>query len=177
MPDSILGIKISELPEATESELTDASDTVVDDGTTTRKTKLSTFVSFIKQKLRIGTAANLDTTSKEIVGAVNEVNESLSKLKTSVNRRYYQILSVQAVSLTTTTQVDSGARTTLSGTFSAVSGATHYYPFLRGSNWLTPGNASISENTIKCEFINQTDGKHSGGGYFYVVALKQVSAI
>ena len=55
MPDSILGIKISELPEATESDLTDASAAVVDDGTTTRKTKLSTFVSWLKSKLNIGT--------------------------------------------------------------------------------------------------------------------------
>lgn len=55
MPDSILGIKISELPEATESDLTDASAAVVDDGTTTRKTKLSTFVSWLKSKLNIST--------------------------------------------------------------------------------------------------------------------------
>ncbi len=55
MSDSILGIKISELPEATESDLTDATTAVVDDGTTTRKTKLSTFVSWLKSKLNIGT--------------------------------------------------------------------------------------------------------------------------
>lgn len=55
MPDSIPIIKIRELPEATESELTDASAAVVDDGTTTRKTKLSTFVSWLKSKLNIGT--------------------------------------------------------------------------------------------------------------------------
>lgn len=55
MSDSIMGIKISDLPEATESDLTDASAAVVDDGTTTRKTKLSTFVSWLKSKLGIET--------------------------------------------------------------------------------------------------------------------------
>lgn len=175
MADSFLTTLIKNLPE--ETELSESAEIMIDTEMATKKSKLSTLTDFIKQKLGIGTAANLDTTSKEIVEAVNEVNESLSKLKTSVNRRHYQILSVQGVSLTTSTAIDSGARTTLSGTFNAVSGATHYYPFLRGSNWLTPGSVSISGNTIKCEFINQTGGKHSGGGYFYVVALKQVSAI
>lgn len=175
MADSFLTTLIKNLPE--ETKLSESAEIMIDTEMATKKSKLSTLTDFIKQKLGIGTAANLDTTSKEIVGAVNEVNESLSKLKTSVNRRHYQILSVQAVSLTTSTAIDSGARTTLSETFSAVSGATRYYPFLRGSNWLTPGSASISGNTIKCEFINQTGGKHSGGGYFYVVALKEVSAI
>ena len=70
MPDSILGIKISELPEATESDLTDASAAVVDDGTTTRKTKLSTFVSWLKSKLNIGTMQadinNLNTKIKYV---------------------------------------------------------------------------------------------------------------
>lgn len=52
---SIQGIKISDLPEAAQSQLTDASVAIVDDGTTTRKTKLSTFVSWLKSKLGIGT--------------------------------------------------------------------------------------------------------------------------
>lgn len=140
------------------------------------------------KKLRSLLFVNNTTTTEEGYGAdarvvaqqqkkIDEVSTSLSKLRSSVNRHHYQILSVQGVSLTTSTAIDSGARTTLSETFSAVSGATHYYPFLRGSNWLTPGSASISGNTIKCEFINQTGGKHSGGGYFYVVALKEVSEI
>lgn len=55
MSDSIPGIKINELPESEQSQLTDASVAVVDDGTTTRKTKLSTFVSWLKSKLNIGT--------------------------------------------------------------------------------------------------------------------------
>lgn len=55
MADSIQGIKISELPEAAQSQLTDTSVAVVDDGTTTRKTKLSTFVSWLKSKLNIST--------------------------------------------------------------------------------------------------------------------------
>ena len=130
MADSFLTTLIKNLPE--ENQLSESAEIMIDTEMAAKKSKLSTLTDFIKQKLRIGTAENLSTTSKEIVGAVNEVNESLGKLKTSVNRRHYQILSVQAVSLTTTTQVDSGARTTLSETFSTVSGATHYYPFLRG---------------------------------------------
>lgn len=55
MSDSIPGIKINELPEAEQSQLTDASVAVVDDGTTTRKTKLSTFVLWSKSKLGIDT--------------------------------------------------------------------------------------------------------------------------
>ena len=55
MADSMQGIKISDLPEAAQSQLTDASVAVVDDGTTTRKTKLSTFVAWLMGKLGIGT--------------------------------------------------------------------------------------------------------------------------
>lgn len=108
---------------------------------------------------------------------INNVSNNYNKLKTAINRRNYQIISVQHVELTTNTTIDVNARTTLSKTFTSVSGATHYYAFLRGSNWLTPGPATITGTKITCEFINQTNGKHSGGAYFYIIALKEVSAI
>lgn len=54
MADSFVGIKIKDLPEAQQGNLTDNSVAVVDDGATTRKTKLSTFAEWLNSKLGIG---------------------------------------------------------------------------------------------------------------------------
>lgn len=136
MPDSILGIKISELPEATESDLTDASAAVVDDGTTTRKTKLSTFVSFIKQKLRIGTAENLSTTSKEIVGAINELNTKTIKTK------------FLEVSINTTANQDANI-TVDWGVGSGQTIVAHFVQKVVGS--------ALTTNILFCEFTSSTN--------------------
>ena len=75
MADNVVGIKIKDLPEAAQSNLTDSSDLIVEDITPiTRKTKISTFIAYIKAKLSVGTASDLNTNKKEIVGAINEIN-------------------------------------------------------------------------------------------------------
>lgn len=75
MTDNVVGIKIKDLPEATQTNLTDTSDLIVEDTTpTTRRTKISTFIAYIKEKLSIGTASDLNTNKKEIVCAINEIN-------------------------------------------------------------------------------------------------------
>lgn len=61
MAESIQGIKVSALPEATQTQLTDTSVTIVDDGTTTRKTKLSTFVEWLKGKIIKNTLTQAST--------------------------------------------------------------------------------------------------------------------
>lgn len=79
MADSFLTTLIKNLPE--ETELSESAEIMIDTEMATKKSKLSTLTDFIKQKLGIGTAANLDTTSKEIVGAVNELNTKMLKTK------------------------------------------------------------------------------------------------
>lgn len=61
MAESIQGIKVSALPEATQTQLTDTSVTIIDDGTTTRKTKLSTFVEWLKGKIIKNTLTQAST--------------------------------------------------------------------------------------------------------------------
>lgn len=89
MADSIQGIKISELPEAAQSQLTDTSVAVVDDGTTTRKTKLSTFVSWLKSKLNISTMQedinNLNTKISEWIKMESQGIEVSIGANTTVN--------------------------------------------------------------------------------------------
>lgn len=85
MADSMQGIKISDLPEAAQSQLTDASVAVVDDGTTTRKTKLSTFVAWLKGKLGIGAMQedinNLNTKIKDYVKVVVQTGPNTFAIK------------------------------------------------------------------------------------------------
>lgn len=78
MPDSIIGTFIKQLPEAAQSQLNDSTDLIVEDTTTTRRTKLLTFANWIKTKLGIGTATSLSTGSKNIVGAINELNTNIN---------------------------------------------------------------------------------------------------
>lgn len=79
MADSIIGTSIKQLPEAAQSQLNDSTDLIVEDTVpTTRRTKLLTLANWIKAKLSIGTASSLKTTSKEIVGAINELNSALT---------------------------------------------------------------------------------------------------
>lgn len=82
MADNISGKLIAKLPAATAAEDTDIM--ILENATKTQKITWGTILNLIKTKLGIGTAANLQTTSKEIVGAVNELN---SKLNVTV--KYY----------------------------------------------------------------------------------------
>lgn len=79
MADSFLTTLIKNLPE--ENQLSESAEIMIDTGIETKKSLISTLVSFIKQKLRIGTAESLSTTSKEIVGAINELNTKTIKTK------------------------------------------------------------------------------------------------
>lgn len=79
MADSFLTTLIKNLPE--EDQLSESAEIMIDTEMATKKSKLSTLTDFIKQKLRIGTAENLSTTSKEIVGAINELNTKTIKAK------------------------------------------------------------------------------------------------
>lgn len=69
MADSFVGIKIKDLPEAQQGNLTDNSVAIVDDGATTRKTKLSTFADWLNSKLGIS----------KIKEDINSLNSALSK--------------------------------------------------------------------------------------------------
>lgn len=81
MADSFLTTLIKNLPE--ENQLSESAEIMIDTEMATKKSKLSTLTDFIKQKLRIGTAENLSTTSKEIVGAINELNTKQLRLNIS----------------------------------------------------------------------------------------------
>lgn len=70
-------ITINQLVEQTTAADTDC---MVIGGTDAKKIKWSTICNLIKAKLGIGTVANLRTASKELVGAVNELNSALALL-------------------------------------------------------------------------------------------------
>lgn len=72
---------IESLPAATSAEDTDIM--ILENATKTQKITWGTILNLIKAKLGIGTAANLQTTSKEIVGAVNELNSNLENILTT----------------------------------------------------------------------------------------------
>lgn len=68
--------KINDLTQAVTGNDSDLM--VIRDVSNAKKITLSTLLTSIKTKLGIGTAANLNTTSKEIVGAINELNTNLA---------------------------------------------------------------------------------------------------
>lgn len=69
--------KIADLTQATTAS--DADLMVIQDTSKTKKITFATLLTSIKSKLGVGTAANLNTTSKEIVGAINEINTNLER--------------------------------------------------------------------------------------------------
>lgn len=91
MAESIQGIKVSALPEATQEQLTDASVTIVDDGTTTRKTKLLTFVEWLKGKIIKNTLTQASTgyaldayQGKLLKDKVDELNSAMKRESFSI---------------------------------------------------------------------------------------------
>lgn len=82
MADSFVGIKIKDLPEAQQGNLTDNSVAVVDDGATTRKTKLSTFAEWLNSKLGIGKI-------KEDINSLNSTLQDKSNTDHNHDERYY----------------------------------------------------------------------------------------
>lgn len=72
--------KIADLTQATTAS--DADLMVIQDTSKTKKITFATLLTGIKSKLGVGTAANLNTTSKEIVGAINEINTNLGVIGT-----------------------------------------------------------------------------------------------
>lgn len=87
--------KINELTQAVTGNDSDLM--VIRDASNAKKITLSTLLSSIKSKLGIGTAANLNTTNKEIVGAINEINTNFTnstktyELQNSVTGLVYHI--------------------------------------------------------------------------------------
>ena len=87
--------KIADLTQATTAS--DADLMVIQDTSKTKKITFSTLLTSIKSKLGVGTAANLNTTSKEIVGAINEINTNFTnstktyELQNSVTGLVYHI--------------------------------------------------------------------------------------
>ncbi len=67
--------KIADLTQATTAS--DADLMVIQDTSKTKKITFATLLTGIKSKLGVGTAANLNTTSKELVGAINEINTNI----------------------------------------------------------------------------------------------------
>lgn len=68
--------KIADLTQSTTAS--DADLMVIQDTSKTKKITFATLLTGIKSKLGVGTAANLNTTSKEIVGAINEINTNFT---------------------------------------------------------------------------------------------------
>lgn len=86
MADTLTGKLIKNLPEA--SSVGDTDIMLVENTTNTQKITWGTIASLIKAKLGIGTASELTTTSKEIVGAVNELNSNLIFMKIRYGRSW-----------------------------------------------------------------------------------------
>lgn len=87
--------KIADLTQATTAS--DADLMVIQDTSKTKKITFATLLTSIKSKLGVGTAANLNTTSKELVGAINEINTNFTnstktyELQNSVTGLVYHI--------------------------------------------------------------------------------------
>ena len=80
MSESIVGIKIKNLPQATESNLTDTTDLIIEDTTPkTMRASLLTFVEWLKDKLKIGNEDISSIGDGTLTGAVAEMNSNLSK--------------------------------------------------------------------------------------------------
>lgn len=134
MADSFLTTLIKNLPE--ENQLSESTEIMIDTEMATKKSKLSTLTDFIKQKLRIGTAENLSTTSKEIVGAINELNTKTIKakfLEVSINTT-----ANQDANITVDWGVDSGQTI-----------VAHFIQKVVGS--------AMTTNILFCEFTSSTN--------------------
>lgn len=134
MADSFLTTLIKNLPE--ENQLSESAEIMIDTEMATKKSKLSTLTDFIKQKLGIGTAANLDTTSKEIVGAINELNTKTIKAK------------FLEVSINTTANQDANI-TVDWGVGSGQTIVAHFIQKVVGS--------AMTTNILFCEFTSSTN--------------------
>lgn len=67
---SVTGTTIKNLPEAVQSNLTDTTDMIVEDATTTRRTKLSTLAAWLKAKFGITTINTNITNATNRITAV-----------------------------------------------------------------------------------------------------------
>lgn len=134
MADSFLTTLIKNLPE--ENQLSESAEIMIDTEMATKKSKLSTLTDFIKQKLRIGTAENLSTTSKEIVGAINELNTKTIKTK------------FLEVSINTTANQDANI-TVDWGVGSGQTIVAHFIQKVVGS--------AMTTNILFCEFTSSTN--------------------
>lgn len=134
MADSFLTTLIKNLPE--ETELSESAEIMIDTEMATKKSKLSTLTDFIKQKLRIGTAEKLSTTSKEIVGAINELNTKTIKTK------------FLEVSINTTANQDANI-TVDWGVGSGQTIVAHFIQKVVGS--------AMTTNILFCEFTSSTN--------------------
>lgn len=134
MADSFLTTLIKNLPE--ENQLSESTEIMIDTEMATKKSKLSTLTDFIKQKLRIGTAENLSTTSKEIVGAINELNTKTIKTK------------FLEVSINTTANQDANI-TVDWGVGSGQTIVAHFIQKVVGS--------AMTTNILFCEFTSSTN--------------------
>ncbi|MEE1444500.1 MAG: hypothetical protein UGF43_12945 [Blautia sp.] len=94
MGESIVGIKISELPEASQSQITDTNVMVVDNGTATRKTKLSTLISYLKSKM-IKNSLTQETTGYALDATQGKkLKEEIDALNSSLINESYQPIYV-----------------------------------------------------------------------------------
>lgn len=84
---------------------------------------------------------------------------------------YAQIMSLQTATIGVSA-IAAGA--TASGTtrITTVSGASGYYAIPITTGWLSVTAASVSGNTLTATFLNATNGAHSGGATFLVMAYK-----
>lgn len=89
---AVTGTPIKNLPEAAQSALTDASDMIIEDASTTRRTKLSTLAAWLKAKFGITTInTNITNATGRITavegratGVENRISSAEKKIANSI---------------------------------------------------------------------------------------------
>ena len=84
---------------------------------------------------------------------------------------YAQIMSLQTATIGVSA-IAAGATASGTARITTVSGASGYYAIPLTTGWLSVNAASVSGNTLTATFLNATNGNHSGGATFLVVAYK-----
>lgn len=84
---------------------------------------------------------------------------------------YAQIMSLQTVTIGVSA-IAAGATASGTANITRVSDASGYYTIPLTTGWLSVSAASVSGNTLTATFLNATNGTHSGGATFLVIAYK-----
>ena len=137
-------------------------------GTSTfRKISWANIAEAIKTKLGIGTASELTTSSKNLVGAINEVNAALNG--------NYVLKAVTAVDISVTTAIAANTiSSTVSASFTKVASNAVCVPVFQGGNWLVCVYCNISGNNLYCKYATWSTGSHTSTLSFQVLQFVPV---